>query len=70
MQLLENIPKGTRDEIQLNDAIAKLQNIETVQAYRMKRQTFDYDIKLGYFKVVLHYGVDHPKLDENFKAFI
>ncbi|OTG70990.1 UTP--glucose-1-phosphate uridylyltransferase [Acinetobacter sp. ANC 4169] len=70
MQLLENTPKGAGNEIQLTDAIAELQREETVEAYRMKGQTFDCGSKLGYLKAVLHYGVDHPKLGEAFKDLI
>lgn len=70
MQLLENTPKGAGNEIQLTDAIAALQATDTVEAYRMKGQTFDCGSKLGYLKAVLHYGVDHPKLGEEFKVLI
>lgn len=41
MQLLEQTPKGAGNEIQLTDAIAALQKLENVEAYRMKGQTFD-----------------------------
>ena len=70
MQLLEQTPKGAGNEIQLTDAIAMLQQTNTVEAYRMKGQTFDCGSKLGYLKAVLHYGVDHPTLGEVFKALI
>lgn len=70
MQLLETTPKGAGNEIQLTDAIAALQKTDTVEAYRMKGQTFDCGSKLGYLKAVLHYGVDHPKLGSEFKALI
>ena len=70
MTLLENTPKGAGNEIQLTDAIAMLQQTNTVEAYRMKGQTFDCGSKLGYLKAVLHYGVDHPTLGEAFKALI
>ena len=70
MQLLEQIPKGAGNEIQLTDAIAALQTTDTVEAYRMKGQTFDCGSKLGYLKAVLHYGVAHPDLGEDFKALI
>lgn len=70
MQLLENTPKGAGNEIQLTDAIAMLQETDSVEAYRMKGQTFDCGSKLGYLKAVLHYGIDHPKLGEDFKALI
>lgn len=70
MQLLENTPKGAGNEIQLTDAIAMLQQTDTVEAYRMQGQTFDCGSKLGYLKAVLHYGVEHPKLGNDFKQLI
>lgn len=70
MQLLENTPKGAGNEIQLTDAIAMLQETDTVEAYRMQGQTFDCGSKLGYLKAVLHYGVVHPKLGLEFKQLI
>ncbi|MFW1811954.1 UTP--glucose-1-phosphate uridylyltransferase GalU [Acinetobacter ursingii] len=70
MQLLEQTPKGAGNEIQLTDAIAMLQQTENVEAYRMQGQTFDCGSKLGYLKAVLHYGIEHPKLGDDFKALI
>lgn len=70
MQLLEQTPKGAGNEIQLTDAIAMLQQTDTVEAYRMKGRTFDCGSKIGYLNAVLHYGVDHPKLGTEFKALI
>jgi UTP--glucose-1-phosphate uridylyltransferase len=70
MQLLENTPKGAGNEIQLTDAIAMLQETDTVEAYRMQGQTFDCGSKLGYLKAVLHYGLEHPKLGLEFKQLI
>lgn len=70
MQLLEKTPRGAGNEIQLTDAIAMLQETESVEAYRMIGQTFDCGSKLGYLKAVLHYGVAHPKLGEQFADLI
>ena len=70
MQLLEQTPKGAGNEIQLTDAIAMLQQTDTIEAYRMKGQTFDCGSKVGYLTAVLHYGVAHPKLGNEFKALI
>ncbi len=47
-----------------------LQQNSVVEAYRMQGQTFDCGSKLGYLKAVLHYGLDHPKLSDDFKALI
>ncbi|UUM29234.1 UTP--glucose-1-phosphate uridylyltransferase GalU [Acinetobacter colistiniresistens] len=68
--LLENTPLGAGNEIQLTDAIAALQKIEAVEAYRMVGQTFDCGNKLGYLKAVLHYGIEHPILGTDFKSLI
>ncbi|HCQ9871149.1 TPA: UTP--glucose-1-phosphate uridylyltransferase GalU [Acinetobacter baumannii] len=70
MQLLESTPKGAGNEIQLTDAIAMLKDTDTIEAYRMQGQTFDCGSKLGYLKAVLHYGVEHPKLGNDFKQLI
>ncbi len=70
MDLLEKTPKGAGNEIQLTDAIALLQQTDAVAAYRMQGKTFDCGSKLGYLKAVLHYGLDHPKLGQDFKALI
>lgn len=70
MELLENTPKGAGDEIQLTDAIAKLQTEEVVEAYRMMGQTFDCGSKLGYLNAILHYGIEHPILGADFKNLI
>ena len=70
MQLLEQTPQGAGNEIQLTDAIAALQKIEAIEAYRMQGQTFDCGSKLGYLKAVLHYGIVHPQLGDDFKKLI
>ncbi|MFB2537862.1 MULTISPECIES: UTP--glucose-1-phosphate uridylyltransferase GalU [unclassified Acinetobacter] len=70
MTLLEQTPKGAGNEIQLTDAIAMLQKTDSVEAYRMQGQTFDCGSKLGYLKAVLHYGIEHEKLGEDFKKMI
>ena len=70
MGLLEKTPKGAGNEIQLTDAIAMLQVTDAIEAYRMQGQTFDCGSKLGYLKAVLHYGVEHPVLGDDFKSMI
>ena len=69
-KILEQTKPGKGVEIQLTDAIAMLQQSQTVEAYRMKGQTFDCGSKIGYLKAVLHYGIDHPNLGEAFKGLI
>ncbi|MCF9034116.1 UTP--glucose-1-phosphate uridylyltransferase GalU [Acinetobacter nectaris] len=70
MNILETTPKGAGNEIQLTDAIAALQATDTVEAFRMQGETFDCGSKIGYLKAVLHYGIEHPKLGNDFKQLI
>lgn len=70
MTLLENTPKGAGNEIQLTDAIAMLQEKAPIEAYRMKGETFDCGSKIGYLKAVLHYGLKHPTLGEEFNQLV
>ena len=57
-------------QMDLDEKKLALQQTEIVEAYRMKGQTFDCGSKLGYLKAVLHYGIEHPKLGEDFKGLI
>lgn len=70
MHLLEQIPVGAGNEVQLTDAIAMLQQTNSVEVYRMESETFDCGSKLGYLKAVLHYGIAHPQLGHEFKQLI
>ena len=70
MHLLEQIPVGAGNEVQLTDAIAMLQQTNPVEVYRMESETFDCGSKLGYLKAVLHYGITHPQLGHEFKQLI
>ena len=68
--LLEFTPPGAGDEIQLTDAIASLMKIEVVEAFHMTGKSHDCGSKLGYIKANVEYGLRHPELAEEFKAFI
>ena len=68
--LLEFTPPGAGDEIQLTDAIASLMKLETVEAFHMTGKSHDCGSKLGYMKANVEYGMRHPELAEEFKAYI
>tara|TARA_R110000787_G_scaffold70764_10_gene157491 strand:- start:3130 stop:4026 length:897 start_codon:yes stop_codon:yes gene_type:complete len=68
--LLEFTPPGAGDEIQLTDAIASLMKLETVEAFHMTGKSHDCGSKLGYMKANVEYGMRHPELAEDFKAYI
>jgi UTP--glucose-1-phosphate uridylyltransferase len=67
--LLKLTPPGAGDEIQLTDAIAMLMEKETVEAFHITGKSHDCGSKLGYMKANVEYGLRHPELAEDFKAF-
>jgi UTP--glucose-1-phosphate uridylyltransferase len=62
MDLLAETPRGAGDEVQLTDAIARLMEIESVEAYSMRGMTFDCGSKSGYLEAILHFARQHPEL--------
>ncbi|GLQ30295.1 UTP--glucose-1-phosphate uridylyltransferase GalU [Litoribrevibacter albus] len=68
--LLRKTPLGAGDEIQLTDAIAMLMDIETVESYRIIGKSHDCGSKLGYMMANVEYGLRHPDLNGEFKAFL
>lgn len=68
--MLEFTPPGAGDEIQLTDAIASLMKIETVETFHMTGKSHDCGSKLGYMKANVEYGLRHPELANDFKAYL
>jgi len=68
--LLALTPPGAGDEIQLTDAIAMLMEKETVEAFHMTGKSHDCGSKLGYMKANVEYGLRHPELADDFKAYL
>ena len=68
--LLKLTPPGAGDEIQLTDAIAMLMEKETVEAFHMTGKSHDCGSKLGYMKANVEYGLRHPELANEFKAYL
>jgi UTP--glucose-1-phosphate uridylyltransferase len=68
--LLKLTPPGAGDEIQLTDAIAMLMEKETVEAFHMTGKSHDCGSKLGYMKANIEYGLRHPELADDFRAYL
>ncbi len=68
--LLEYTPPGAGDEIQLTDAIASLMKVEPVEAFHMTGKSHDCGSKLGYMKANVEYGLRHPDLGDEFRAYL
>jgi len=65
---LEQTLPGAGDEIQLTDAIAKLMQTETVEAFHMTGKSHDCGSKLGYMSAFVEYGLRDANLGSDFKA--
>jgi len=67
---LEKIGQGAGNEIQLTDAIAKLLKSESVLAYEFTGKRFDCGNKLGYLKATVEFALQHPEVNQEFKAYL
>jgi UTP--glucose-1-phosphate uridylyltransferase len=67
---LEKIGAGAGGEIQLTDGIARLREEEPIYAFRFAGKRYDCGNKLGYLQATVEYGMKHPKLGAQFKAYL
>jgi len=67
---LEQQQRSINGEIQLTDAIQSLLAYEPVQALVFKGKRYDCGSKLGYLEAIVHYGLKHPVLSDDFKKFL
>ncbi len=69
-KFLEEQKPGAGNEIQLTDAMAKLMEASPFFALAFDGLPYDCGSKLGYFKAVCAYAVDHEEIGEGAKALI
>jgi UTP--glucose-1-phosphate uridylyltransferase len=69
-KLLERTQRGAGGEIQLTDAISAMLNEQTVLAYEFEGTRYDCGSKLGYLRANVEYGLKHPELAEEFRAYL
>jgi UTP--glucose-1-phosphate uridylyltransferase len=67
---LEGARAGAGGEIQLTDAIASLLGDQRILAHRFKGTRYDCGSKLGYLKANVEYGLRHPEVGDEFRAFL
>ncbi len=67
---LENQQKGAGGEIQLTDAIQKLNEIQRVFAYDFEGDRYDVGEKLGFVKTTLEFGLQQKDLQEELLAYM
>jgi UTP--glucose-1-phosphate uridylyltransferase len=69
-KLLEKTERGTGNEIQLTDAIAKLLKEETVLGYEFNGKRFDCGSKSGYLEATVEFALQHPELKQEFREYL
>jgi len=69
-KLLERTPRGAGGEIQLTDAISMMMQEQTVLAYEFEGKRYDCGSKLGYLEANVEYGLKHPDLADDFRAYL
>jgi len=67
---LEEIQKGSGDEIQLTDAISILLNKESVFAYEFHGIRYDCGSKLGYIEASIQYALNDNEIKDDLKSYI
>jgi len=67
---LETTGRGAGGEIQLTDAIADLLDEQEVYAYSFSGTRYDCGSKLGYLQATVAYGLAHPELGDDFRAYL
>ena len=68
--LLENLPRGAGNEIQLTDGIARLLDHEFVLAHAFDGKRYYCGSKLGYLEATVAYGLKHPETGAQFRELL
>ncbi|MCI5775091.1 MAG: UTP--glucose-1-phosphate uridylyltransferase GalU [Aerococcus sp.] len=68
--LLETQEPGAGNEIQLTDAIERLNQTQRVFAKRFDGARYDVGNKLGYMETVIDYGLTHPDIKDELKEYL
>ena len=67
---LNRTGRGAGGEIQLTDGIASLLSAEPVSVLPFTGTRYDCGSKIGYLRATVEYGLRHPELGENFRAYL
>ncbi|MBD1381377.1 UTP--glucose-1-phosphate uridylyltransferase GalU [Metabacillus arenae] len=68
--LLGEQEKGTGDEIQLTDALQKLNSLQEVIAFNFEGKRFDVGEKLGFIKTTIEMGLERGELKQELVLFL
>ncbi len=67
---LKNTQRGVGGEIQLTDAISEVLHYEAIFAHIIEGKRYDCGSKLGYLEATIGYGLKHPEVGAEFKAYL
>lgn len=68
--VLEHQKPGKGNEIQLTDAIDTLNKTQRVFAHEFTGTRHDVGYKFGYLKTTIEYGLEHPDVKDDLRAYI
>ena len=68
--ILDRQKPGIGGEIQLTDAIDELNHTQRVFAHEFKGQRYDVGNKFGYVQTNVEYGLTHPEVKDDLRAYI
>ncbi|GAB2025505.1 UTP--glucose-1-phosphate uridylyltransferase GalU [Lactovum odontotermitis] len=69
-EILQNQKPGAGHEIQLTDAIETLNKTQRVFARQFTGKRYDVGDKFGFVKTTIEYGLNHPQIEEQLRAYI
>ncbi|KMK91014.1 UTP--glucose-1-phosphate uridylyltransferase GalU [Rossellomorea marisflavi] len=69
-EILENLPPGAGGEIQLTDAIKKLNEIQMVVGYEFEGERHDVGDKFGFIKATLDFALERADLREQVLKYL
>jgi len=68
--ILDGLPKGANNEVQLTDALRALQARQPVYSLTIEGTRYDIGNKLDYLKTQVEYGLRREEFKEDFLAFL
>lgn len=68
--LLETQTEGAGNEIQLTDAIDRLNKTQPVYAHNFTGKRSDVGDKFGFMKTSVEYALEHPAIKDEFRAYL
>ena len=68
--MIEQTPPGKNDEIQLTDALIRLNQNKEIYAYEFEGKRYDTGDKLGYLIATVEYALRNDELSEDFRAYL